>query len=177
MARDATVQIHNHVFASSAAAPAKLCLVTEASVNTGGHVWRGTHAPSADVSVEMLALTTTDSWAEVSWDSPSTAVGIQFAGNQDDGWARILVDGEAAWQGNTYGENGHFNHYVEIAGLEEKTHTVRVEVVGRTGVEGGNIHVSLTAFGLGEVSEENKAASSSKVYTPIVFGSGDSPRQ
>ena len=170
---NAITQTYADILRVKAERPTKVFSVADGRVITGGSIWRGTLKPSQEEEFDLLALTSPDSWAEVSWSEPSAVVGIQFAGNQDDGWARILVDGEKLWESNTFGVQGKFHRYVEFSGLDDAPHTVRVEVVGRIGTEGGGIDVSLTAFGLGKVSAENQIDNSMQIFMPFVAsGSG-----
>ena len=40
-------------------------------------------------------------WIEASTDLPFSATGVQFFGEQQIGWARVLFDGVEVWRGNT----------------------------------------------------------------------------
>lgn len=96
----------------------------------------------------VLALTSTDQWAEGVCMVPSTMVGVQFWGDENDGWARVLVDGTERWRGNTYGRAPNlFVRFLEIRDLPAAPHVVRIEPVGQNGtaLPGGNIHVSVYA--------------------------------
>ncbi len=96
----------------------------------------------------VLALTSTDQWAEGVCMVSSTMVGVQFWGDENDGWARVLVDGTERWRGNTYGRAPNlFIRFLEIRDLPAAPHVVRIEPVGQTGttLPGGNIHVSVYA--------------------------------
>lgn len=167
---NATTQTHDDVLRVKAERPSQVIVISDERVKNGGPIWRGSYAPSNTESFELLALTSPDSWAEVAWVQPTTTLGVQFAGNQDDGWAKILVDGETVWEGNTFGERGKFNRYVEIDGLADSSHAVRVEVMGRAGTEGGGIDVTLTAFGWGQVSAQNRIDNSTQIFAPFIAG-------
>ena len=65
-------------------------------------------------------------------------VGVHFWGDENDGFARVLVDGEEVWQGNTYGPVGaQFYYRLEMGGLPLARHTLRVEALGQNGGPGG----------------------------------------
>ncbi len=100
-------------------------------------------------------------WLEMAYSVPATAVGVEFIGDYQDRWARVLVDGTPIWRGNTFYENcpfdengvrqvhpdkckGGFIYYIEASGLENTTHTLRVENIG-------DGEVSVWFFGLGKV--------------------------
>lgn len=103
---------------------------------------------SAHIYDPVLALTTTEQWAEGVCMVPSTMVGVQFWGDENDGWARVLVDGTERWRGNTYGRSpALFIRFLEIRDLPPAPHVVRIEPVGQVGTSlpGGNIHVSIYA--------------------------------
>ncbi len=96
----------------------------------------------------VIALTSTDQWAEGVCMVPSTMVGVQFWGDENDGWARVLVDGTERWRGNTYGRAPNlFVRFLEIRDLPSAPHVVRIEPIGQVGttLPGGNIHVSVYA--------------------------------
>ena len=72
-------------------------------------------------------------WIEVTTDRPFNAMGVQFLGELQIGWARVLFDGEEVWNGNTTDlgyENYRHGGYVEISGFAPGPHTLRVESLG-----------------------------------------------
>ena len=72
-------------------------------------------------------------WIEVSTELPVTAIGVQFLGAAQIGWARLLLDGQEVWRGNT-ADLGHtldqYGGYVEVSGFDLGPHTLRVESLG-----------------------------------------------
>lgn len=111
-----------------------------------------------------LALTTTDQWAEGVCMVPSTLVGVQFWGDDNDGWARVLVDGTERWRGNTYGQSPQpFVRFLEISNLPAAPHVIRIEPLGQPGINtaGGNIHVSIYAVVCG-------LPVASEIFVPIL---------
>lgn len=71
-----------------------------------------------------------DDWVEVTTTEPFAAIGVQFLGSEVIGWARVLFDGVAVWQGETSqlgNEMGLYGGFVEISGLSSGVHTLRVE--------------------------------------------------
>ena len=72
-------------------------------------------------------------WIEATTSLPFTAIGVQFFGEGQMGWARLLFDGEEVWNGNT-AEIGYENYrhggYVEISGFAPGQHTIRAESLG-----------------------------------------------
>jgi hypothetical protein len=72
-------------------------------------------------------------WIEATTDLPFKAIGVQFFGEAQIGWARVLFDGEEVWRGNTadlYVKDGRHGGYVEITGFEPGPHTIRAESLG-----------------------------------------------
>jgi hypothetical protein len=72
-------------------------------------------------------------WIETSTDLPFTAMGVQFFGEQQIGWARVLFDGTEVWRGNTseiWSKYGRHGGYVEISDFNPGTHSLRVESLG-----------------------------------------------
>jgi len=74
-------------------------------------------------------------WIEASTSDAVTAMGVQFWGDTDDGWAEVSLDGVPVWLGNTRGtdENypgGAYVNYVEVTGLSGGPHTLRVQNAG-----------------------------------------------
>ena len=77
-------------------------------------------------------------------------------GDTNDGWVRVLVDGQAVWRGSVYGTGpdypgGAFVKYVEVSGLEAGPHTIRVEALGTAG-KGRGDDASMLFFGFGPTS-------------------------
>jgi len=69
-------------------------------------------------------------WIEASTDQPFSAMGVQFFGEYQIGWARVLFDGEEVWRGNTsaiWSRNGRTGGYIEISGFSAGKHTIRAE--------------------------------------------------
>jgi len=121
-------------------------------IHVSGEIWRGNilvqdMEPEADLP--LLALVGQDSWMEISFQQPATAIGVQFWGDDNDGWVRILVDGLEAWTGNTVGASDTYEDYVEIRDLSNTQHTLRIEATGKPGRDGGDRHVTVAAFGWG----------------------------
>jgi len=72
-------------------------------------------------------------WIEATTDLPFKAIGVQFFGEAQIGWARVLFDGEEVWRGNTadlYVKSGRHGGYIEITGFEPGQHTIRAESLG-----------------------------------------------
>jgi len=60
-------------------------------------------------------------------------MGVQFFGDPQIGWARVLFDGVEVWRGNTsaiWSQNGRHVGYIEIAGFSPGRHTLRAESLG-----------------------------------------------
>jgi hypothetical protein len=69
-------------------------------------------------------------WVEATTEMPFTAMGVQFFGEFQIGWARVLFDGVEVWRGNTSAitsKNGRTGGYIEISGFEPGKHTIRAE--------------------------------------------------
>lgn len=63
---------------------------------------------------------------------PATSIGIQIWGDDNDGLARVSVDGKIMWEGDTRGQDanwpgGAFVRYLAIDYLPLGAHTVRIE--------------------------------------------------
>jgi hypothetical protein len=72
-------------------------------------------------------------WIEATTDLPFKAIGVQFFGEAQIGWARVLFDEEEVWRGNTadlYVKSGRHGGYIEITGFEPGHHTIRAESLG-----------------------------------------------
>ena len=100
---------------------------------------------------EWIGMGKLGQWIEATSAGPVTAMGVEFWGDQNDGWARVLLDGDEIWRGDTRGADGNwpggaFVRYLEIAGLPSGTHTLRVESLG----EGGS--ATMYYFGIGQVT-------------------------
>ena len=101
---------------------------------------------------QWIGLMSKGSLLEATTTIDATAVGVQFWGNQNDGWARVLADGTEVWKGDTFGADGYwpgraFAKYLEVSGLAVGKHTIRVENLGQTGAGGGS-DMTIYFFGL-----------------------------
>lgn len=100
-----------------------------AQVTTSENIWKG---------ADRLAIQGPGQWIQLSCKQPSALVGVHFWGDENDGFARVLVDGEEVWRGNTYGPVGaQFYYRLEMAGLPLARHILRVEALGQNGGPGG----------------------------------------
>ena len=116
----------------------------------------------------FVALTAAQHWIEISCPA-STSMGIQLRGDDNDGWARVTVDGDMAWEGNTYGHgNGGvlFIKFLEISGLTESSHALRIEAMGISGKDGGDVHVAIVGFACNAMETKHDFMN----YLPIVQG-------
>jgi hypothetical protein len=98
---------------------------------------------------DWIALMQQGQWIEATYTgADTTAVGVEFWGDTNDGWARVLVDGSEVWTGNTYGPSATgYIHYLQISGLAPGSHTVRIENMGQAGDGGGDdVHVYFFGF-------------------------------
>jgi formylglycine-generating enzyme required for sulfatase activity len=60
-------------------------------------------------------------------------MGVQFLGDPQTGWARVLFDGVEVWRGNTtaiWSTHGRHGGYIEISGFGPGPHTLRAESLG-----------------------------------------------
>ena len=115
---------------------------------------------------EWIALTDSTDWIEAITLVETTTVGVQFWGDTNDGWARVLVDDVEVWTGNTHGSDnnypgGAFVKYLEISNLPLDIHTIRVENMGIPGASAGD-DVTILFFGL----EEPSGSSSGPISPP-----------
>ena len=113
----------------------------------------------------FVALTTTDQWVEGVCTTATAMVGVQFWGDENDGWARVLVDGVERWRGNTYGQSPDlFVRFLSIRDLAPAPHVIRIEPLGQRGSNnpGSNIHVSVYAIVCG-------LAVRTEIYVPLLL--------
>ncbi len=96
----------------------------------------------ADPSVHLTALTGAGSQLEADCLTPTTAIGVQFWGDENDGWATVVVDDEYEWRGNIW----NFTEYIEVSELPLAAHTIRITALGEAGQEGGESHVTLAGI-------------------------------
>jgi len=157
--------------------PDKKFEITSPRIRLNGPIWRGTVNVAdmePDPQVNLLALTGKGSWVEFFFAEPATAIGVQFWGDENDGSARILVDGDdpeqhQVWEGNTVGNPKTYKDYIEIVGLEHKPHTLRIEATGEIGQPGGDAHVTIAAFGLGETPQRRSGLTQPfHIFLPLI---------
>ena len=160
--------------------PQQLMLISTPEVKVEGAVWRGmvnTHMRNEIASpTPVVALTEMGSYIEARCTTAVDAVGVQFLGDYNDGWARIIVDGQEKRRLDTWGGSINFTEYIEVSNLPMAPHSIRVEATGQTGSNGGS-HVTVVAFGCGSVSVVNDPLYSSNgheqrnyaIYLPLVM--------
>ncbi len=69
-------------------------------------------------------------WVEATTDLPFTAMGVQFFGEEQIGWARVLFDGVEVWRGDIseiWSKSGRHGGYIEVSGFSPGRHTLRAE--------------------------------------------------
>ena len=106
-----------------------------------------------------LTVRNQEDWIQLETKQGVEAVGVQFYGDYEDGWARLYLDGDPIWQADTHFENcpvdaagnrtvnpdvcqGGFIVYVQVEHLSTGDHTLRV-------VNAGGGHITVCFFGVG----------------------------
>ncbi|MGW8249434.1 MAG: hypothetical protein ACWGO1_02240, partial [Anaerolineales bacterium] len=72
-------------------------------------------------------------WIEASTELPFSAMGVQFLGETQMGWARLLLDDQVIWQGDVSEigeEKSRHGGYVQVSGFAPGKHKLRVESMG-----------------------------------------------
>ena len=136
-----------------------------AAIEISGESWRGVTEihQRDDPYVHLVALTTPGSQLATTCAAPTSTIGVQFWGDENDGWAQVTVDGEYEWRGNTRNNKS----YVEITDLPFAEHTVRIEALGDAGATGGGSHVTIAGIScqrLGPGSTVNQ-----RIFLPLIF--------
>ncbi|MEZ4673993.1 MAG: hypothetical protein R2932_07080 [Caldilineaceae bacterium] len=156
-------QIHTEILRQTSKRPPVVIAAGDSQVQSTVEPYQLALPDLADSPMRLRILRGAGSFAEIKWHEPTTTVGVQFWGDTNDGHARILVDGAEVWQGNTQGQSVTFEEYIEIDGLPNTTHTVRVEATGQPGSSGGS-DVTVAAFGWGSLS----SPANQTIFVPIV---------
>lgn len=109
-----------------------------------------TYTESAGPWYEWLVLKEPGDWAQAASPTGYSALGIQFWGDQTNGWAQVTLDGVEVWRGDVtaFGTDGvNYFVFVEITGIDAGPHTLRAEVLGQPGKAGGdNVPVFYFAY-------------------------------
>jgi hypothetical protein len=109
------------------------------SITSQGELWRYD---------QVTAMMRQGEWISATCNDPNiTTVGLRIAGDANDGWGRVLVDGQEVWRGNAYGDPdaGGYSNYLEVSGLDPGSHTIQAECLGIPG-DGGGIHFLVHYF-------------------------------
>lgn len=161
-----SIHTHTEIMRQTAKKPPVVVQAGDPQVQSSGSAGRHTlDLPDmAESPMQLLILSSAGSWAEITWMEPTTVVGVQFWGDSNDGFARIWVNGEEKWHGNTRGGSITFEQYIEIDDLPNTSHTIRVEATGQPGQDGGGIDVTIASFGWGSIG----GSATHTVYIPIV---------
>ncbi len=89
-------------------------------------------------------------WIESSPTDELRAYGVQFLGDPQIGWARVLLDGIEVWRGNTsqiWSDKGRHGGYVQVLLETPGVHTIRVESLD---VDYRPVTIASFGFGYGE---------------------------
>ncbi len=135
------------------------------SIEINGESWRGVTEihQRADPYVHLVALTMPGSQLTATCAAPTSTIGVQFWGDENDGWVQVTVDDEYEWRGNTHDNK----NYVEITDLPFAEHTVRIEALGDVGATGGGSHVTIAGIScqrLGPGGIINQ-----RIFLPLIF--------
>lgn len=142
----------NFIYTGVDSGTPNLRTVVNAQIRLGGTPW---------TNDRLLALTDPTQWIETACLEPVDRVGVQFWGDENDGWARVLVDGVEFWRANTYGPPGAgYVNYLEISNLPNAPHTLRIEALGVRGSTASNSDIHVTVYGF--------ACGTRKTYLPLV---------
>ena len=99
---------------------------------------------------EWLVLKEPGDWVQAASPEGYRALGIQFWGDETNGWASVILDGVEVWRGDVtaFGTDGtNYFVYVELTGEVSGAHTLRTEVLGLPGKAGGdNVPVFYFAY-------------------------------
>lgn len=99
---------------------------------------------------EWIVLREPGQFIQASSPAGYSALGIEFWGDETNGWARVTLDGVEVWRGDTtaYTFDGiNYFFYVEVTGIDPGPHTLRAEVLGQPGIAGGdNVPVFYFAY-------------------------------
>jgi hypothetical protein len=72
-------------------------------------------------------------WIQATTNLSFASMGVQFLGEPQTGWARVLFDGVEVWRGNTsaiWSEKGRHGGYIEVSGFSPGEHMIRAESLG-----------------------------------------------
>ena len=108
------------------------------------------YSPESTSYHQWRNLENSDQWIELTTTQIVRGIGVQFFADDSQGWARLLLDGAEVWRGDTYGrwtDGTNWACYIEVTGLSEKEHTLRVENRGTPGGANGKV-VAVYFFGL-----------------------------
>jgi hypothetical protein len=93
-------------------------------------------------------LENSSQWFELGVTRQVTSIGVQFFADTTQGWAGLVLDGSEVWRGDTLScfDGTNWACYVEITGISQGPHTLRVENLGIPGSGGGQV-VAIYFFG------------------------------
>lgn len=136
-----------------------------AAIQISGESWRGVTEvhQRANPYVHLMALTAPGSQLAAACAAPTSTIGVQFWGDENDGWAKVTVDGEYEWRGNTWNNKA----YVEITDLPYGEHTVQIEALGEPGITGGDIHVTIAGISCQRLGPG--VSITQRIFLPLIF--------
>jgi hypothetical protein len=126
------VAVHSGDSHHSATPPDESALANGESIGPPPGIQISYHAESIAFGTTRVLWWGGD-WIEATTEAGFSAIGVQFWGALQGGWARILFEGVEVWRGLTSSlgfEQLRFGGYVEISGFELQQHTIRTESLG-----------------------------------------------
>ncbi|WP_406669932.1 PEF-CTERM sorting domain-containing protein [Methanolobus sp. ZRKC4] len=109
-----------------------------------GKIWTNSDGRLAIISENSHMLITTE--------YPTDCFCIVFASDRNDGYAKVYVDGEKVWEGDTWASPGRGQpisaqtiRSLKITGLESSTHSIKIENPNVDHVHNG--HVTIYKYG------------------------------
>jgi hypothetical protein len=109
-----------------------------------------TYTADAGPWYEWMVLKEPGDWIQATSPEGFSAAGVQFWGDQTNGWARVTLDGVEIWRGDVtaFGSDGtNYFVYIEASGIDPGGHILKAEVLGQNGIGGGdNVPVFYFAY-------------------------------
>ncbi|AFV22902.1 hypothetical protein Mpsy_0693 [Methanolobus psychrophilus R15] len=98
-----------------------------------------------------LAVLDKNGYMQITTQNPTECFCIVFASDSNEGWAKVYVDGNEVWSGDTWADvalaqdiDAQKIRSLKITGLENTEHTIKIERMSGTNRDG---HVTIYKYG------------------------------
>ncbi|WP_292465988.1 PEF-CTERM sorting domain-containing protein [Methanolobus sp.] len=107
-----------------------------------------------------LAVLDEDGYMQITTQNPTECFCIVFASDSNDGWAKVYVDGNEVWSGDTWADvgltqdiNAQKIRSLKITDLENTVHTIKIKNINVANCHNGHVTIYKYGYNCPETTE------------------------